>query len=175
MTSSANICLFFCVSAYLQLDLSRLQNNNAQLIRLTTKLQMNKPEQAVLYICSTCRYSEQEKDFENLTGGEHLYQHVIALAPEILAEDRYQNAYTIKQIACLMGCERHCNVHFRSPSKISYVAGKFEPTQQSAQAILEHFAKYMDQADGQVPFRQWPQGMKGGHFVARIPAFTDDY
>ena len=163
------------LSRYLQLDLSGRQNNNAQLILLIVKLQMTKPEQAVLYICSTCRYSEQDKLFDDLTGGEHLYQHVLAMAPEILKEERHQQAYKIKQIECLMGCERHCNVHFRSPSKISYVAGKFEPTAQSAQAILEHFAKYMDQADGQVPFREWPQGMKGGHFVARIPAFTDDF
>ena len=133
------------------------------------------PEHAVLYICSTCRYSEQDKELNGITGGEYLYQHITELAPEILSESRYQGAYTIKQIACLMGCERHCNVHFRSQNKISYVVGKFEPNAYSARAILEHFAKYIDQADGQVPFREWPQGMKGGHFVARIPAFTDDY
>ena len=132
-------------------------------------------EHAVLYICSTCRFSEQEKEFEGLTGGEYLYRHIVALAPEFLSEKHHQGAYTIKQIACLMGCERHCNVHFRSQNKISYVAGKFAPNEDSARTILEHFAKYMNSEDGQVPFRQWPVGMKGGHFVARLPAFTDDY
>ncbi len=80
--------------------------------------------------------------------------------------------YEIRDTRCLMACTEHCNVHLRAPGKICYIAGRFAPTTESAEAIVSYFGQYLDSATGQVPYRSWPQGMKG-HFIARVPPFPD--
>ena len=71
-----------------------------------------------------------------------------------------------------MACDHHCNVHLRAPGKITYVAGRFAPTSESAEAIIKYFEKYLDSETGQVPYRSWPAGMKG-HFISRTPPFEE--
>lgn len=43
----------------------------------------------------------------------------------------------------------------------------FEPTSEDAQAIVDYAKLHKDSDSGQVPYRQWPQGIKG-HFTSRI-------
>jgi predicted metal-binding protein len=45
----------------------------------------------------------------------------------------------------------------------------FKPSEASAEAIVEYAELHAASETGRVPFKQWPQGVKG-HFVARIPA-----
>ena len=113
-----------------------------------------------IFVCDTCRYSEEEKARDGRTGGELLAGHVEALAGEDLL---------VRRQSCLMGCERHCNVSVAAPGKITYVIGRFAPDREAAEAIVGYARLHAASETGRVPFREWPQGVKG-HFVARIPA-----
>jgi len=75
----------------------------------------------------------------------------------------------LQRTRCLMACERHCSAALRAPGKITYVFGGFEPEAEAAAALLDYATRYADSETGQVPFRQWPAGIRG-KFVARIPA-----
>ena len=65
-----------------------------------------------------------------------------------------------------MGCERACNVIVQGAGKISYSLGMFDATPSDAQAIVDYAVMHSESETGQVPFRQWPIGVKG-HFVSR--------
>lgn len=114
-----------------------------------------------IIVCDTCDYSMLEKLHEGKTGGEVLAEHV-----ERIAEDK---DVVVKRQSCLMGCERHCNIAIQAEDKMTYVLGKFDPNEISAEAIVEYAERYGESETGQVPYKQWPQGVKG-HFVARIPS-----
>ena len=116
-----------------------------------------------IIVCDTCRFSVEEKCApDGRTGGE-----IFAEAVEQVANG--VEGIEIRRQSCLMGCERHCNTAIAAPGKLTYVLGKFEPETASAEAIVEYAQLHRDSETGQVPFKQWPQGVKG-HFVARIPA-----
>lgn len=74
---------------------------------------------------------------------------------------------TVKNHSCLMGCDFACNVTIQAHGKISYVIGEFEPSEQAADAIVDFATKYSQSETGQVPYKTWPEGVKG-HFRARV-------
>ena len=74
----------------------------------------------------------------------------------------------IETQACLWNCKRHCSVFLRDDERVSYFTGDHEPTRAQAEAILDWFSMHGASETGEVPFRQWPEGMRG-HFIARIP------
>lgn len=115
-----------------------------------------------IFVCDTCAYSSDEKVHEGKSGGEWLADSVEACA-------RSHPDLTVRRHSCLMGCDRHCNVALSSDGKITYVLGRFEPTEDAAAAIVEYAGLYAASETGVVPYKQWPLGVKG-HFVARIPA-----
>ncbi len=116
-----------------------------------------------IIVCDTCNYSVLEKIHDGKTGGEMLAEEV-----EALAEAR---GLPVRRVSCTMGCEFHCNVVIAAPGKLTYVLGSFTPDAESADAIVEYAERHRESETGQVPFKQWPQGVKG-HFRARIPAVT---
>lgn len=73
-----------------------------------------------------------------------------------------------RRVSCTMGCERACNVTVQGTAKLNYTLGKFEPTAEAAEAIVGWALLHAQSESGQVPYRQWPQGVKG-HFVTRHP------
>lgn len=116
-------------------------------------------------VCSTCRVSADEReDSQGRRGG--------ALLAEALRERQTQDpdlsGVAVEEMPCLFACQRHCVVHIRAPGRIGYVLGDFTPDGESAQAILEYAALQAASDHGQVPYRQWPQGVKG-HFITRTP------
>ncbi len=74
----------------------------------------------------------------------------------------------VRRTACLMGCTHSCNVAVQAAGKLSYTLGRFAPTADAAEAIVEWAGLHAQSETGQVPYRQWPQGVKG-HFVTRHP------
>ncbi|MGE4612305.1 MAG: DUF1636 domain-containing protein [Paracoccaceae bacterium] len=116
-----------------------------------------------IIVCDTCDYSLLDKLHNGKTGGEILAEHVERIAAS--------TAITVRRQSCLMGCERHCNIAIQGDGKLTYVLGKFNPTAESAEAVVEYAERHAESETGQVPFKQWPQGVKG-HFVARIPSLT---
>jgi predicted metal-binding protein len=117
-----------------------------------------------LVFCTTCRYSPEEREGpDGLTGGETLARHMEA----VLAERGRQNIAVERQ-ACLWNCTRPCSVILRDTERFTYVTGSHVPTQVQAEAILTWFDLHGESSTGEVPFRAWPQAMRG-HFIARIP------
>ena len=47
------------------------------------------------------------------------------------------------------------------------------PERESAEAIIAWFDLHGGSEAGWVPFRQWPDGMRG-HFIARLPGVKDE-
>lgn len=116
---------------------------------------------AKLYVCDTCAFSAEEKLRDGRSGGEILGNHVARLTAKTPAVEFVPHS-------CLMGCEHSCNVALQCPGKITYVIGAFRPTVESAEAIVAFAEKYAASETGRVPYREWPQGVKG-HFIARVP------
>jgi predicted metal-binding protein len=112
-----------------------------------------------IVVCTTCRFApDQPHGPDGRTGGQTLLVQLRKLAAGV----------KISEQACLWGCNRPCNVFMRDSERFCYFAGGFAPTAQSAEAILAWFALHGATVDGQVPFRTWPDAMRG-HFVARVP------
>ena len=116
-----------------------------------------------IVMCSTCRHSPAEKVGPGgLTGGETLIAHMRAAIAQRASDVGLQTQ------ACLWNCKRHCSVILRDDARFTYFTGGHEPTRAQADAILDWFAAHGETATGEVPFRLWPDRMRG-HFIARIP------
>ena len=117
-----------------------------------------------IVICSTCKFSATEKTgSDGRTGGEMLISHMLE------AVTARGLAVPVTAQACLWNCKRHCSVVLRDSHRFSYVTGDHPPTRQQAEAILDWFERHGQSETGEVPFRQWPDAMRG-HFIARLPA-----
>jgi predicted metal-binding protein len=75
---------------------------------------------------------------------------------------------SIVEQSCLWNCTQSCSVVIRDSERYSYVTGRHAPTEQQAEAILAWFDMHGNTETGEVPFRDWPDAMRG-HFIARIP------
>jgi len=112
-------------------------------------------------VCNTCRVSAEERETpDGVRGGALLAAALRAIAPG--------SGVAVQEMPCLFNCAQHCSIHLRAPGKIGYVLGRFEPTAQAARAILDYAVAYAASAEGVVPYRQWPEGVKG-HFIVRVP------
>lgn len=115
--------------------------------------------------CNTCRLSaEQREDADGVRGGALL---VAALEAAKVADPRYGDV-AIQQMPCLFSCTEHCSIQLRAPGKVGYLLGRFTPDAEAARAILDYAVHYAESEHGRVPFKHWPQGIKG-HFIARTP------
>lgn len=118
-----------------------------------------------LIVCNTCRWSADEReDAEGVRGGARMFEALVAAAKD----DERLSSLEIQQMSCLFNCSQYCSIHLRGPGKIGYVLGKFEPTAEAALAILDYVAAWLESEEGVVPYRQWPEGVKG-HFIVRTP------
>lgn len=116
-------------------------------------------------VCNTCRLSaEAREDDQGRRGGALLEQALRA----VQAADPELQGVAIQAMPCLFACTRSCTVHIRAPGKVGYVLGDFSADAEAARAILEYAAAHAASDKGRVPFRQWPQGVKG-HFITRTP------
>lgn len=114
----------------------------------------------VITVCDTCRRAERKELKDEPSCGEDLLAEIRRVAEASSVE--------VRQVSCLMGCERACNVAISAPGKLTYVLGRFDPTTEAAEGIVEYAQGHGESETGAVPFRQWPLAVKG-HFVARVP------
>ncbi|MDV3458953.1 DUF1636 domain-containing protein [Sphingomonas sp. HF-S4] len=115
--------------------------------------------------CKTCRYSADARDdAQGVRGGVRL----VAALREVQAGDTRYAGIAVQEMPCLFACQDHCTVHLRAPDKVGYVLGRFAPDEQSARAILDYAVHYAASDFGRVPFKEWPEGVKG-HFITRTP------
>lgn len=116
-----------------------------------------------LIMCTTCRHAADAKfGPDGRTGGETLIAHM----HEAIAARGLD--LPVQEQACLWNCKRHCSVILRDEARFTYMTGDHAPTRAQADAILDWFTLHGETATGEVPFRQWPDAMRG-HFIARIP------
>ena len=116
-------------------------------------------------ICDTCKRTGWEETGMEKTDGEALAEMIEAAA--IGATD-----VKTRRVSCTMGCDRACNITVQANGKINYSLGTFEPNESDATAIVEYAGKHAASETGQVPYREWPQGVKG-HFVTRHQPLPD--
>ena len=112
-------------------------------------------------VCNTCRVSAEERETpDGMRGG--------ALLAAALREAAAGTGVAVQEMPCLFNCGQHCSIHLRAPGKIGSVLGRFEPTAEAARAIIDYAVAYAASDEGVVPYRQWPDGVKG-HFIVRVP------
>ena len=120
----------------------------------------------VITICETCKREDwKEKGLKESDGFE--------LAQLIEKSSVTEEKVITRRHSCLMGCDHGCNVTIQDNKKLSYVLGNFKPTSEDAEAIILYANLHANSTNGQVPYREWPQAIKG-HFVARIPPIKDN-
>lgn len=113
-----------------------------------------------ILICDTCKRPGHDETAPDCDGAR--------LAGLVEAAIAGQTGLRVRRHSCLMGCGKGCNLAIRAPGKLTYVLGDFEAVADHADAIAEYARLHAASDTGQVPFRQWPQGVKG-HFVSRLP------
>ena len=113
-----------------------------------------------LIACATC--GGADRDEHGQTRGERLLRQLDASVTEA------DTSVTLSSVRCLWACKRSCAVHLRSPGRAGYVLVELTPTAETARALLDYAALYGESVDGGVPFKQWPQPLRG-HFMCRIP------
>ena len=109
-------------------------------------------------ICESCKQPDWAERGQEKTDG-------MAFAELIEADAIAKNIRT-RRVSCTMGCERACNVIVQANGKVGYSLGKFPVTTDKAQAIVDYAMMHQASETGQVPFREWPTGIKG-HFISR--------
>ena len=120
----------------------------------------------LITICDTCKQNDWEVRGVETTDGE-------VLADLIEAAAAGRDGVKTRRHSCLMGCTRACNVAIQGAGKLNYTLGMFDPTPEAAQAVVDYAALHSESDSGQVPYRQWPQEVKG-HFVTRHPPMSGD-
>jgi predicted metal-binding protein len=117
-----------------------------------------------LVLCNSCKFPDGRKVAEDgRTGGQTL----IDALRSVLAGQGRSDVDVVEQ-SCLWNCTQSCSVAIRDSERFSYITGRHVATMEQAEAILQWFDKHGETTTGEVPFREWPDAMRG-HFVARIP------
>jgi predicted metal-binding protein len=116
-------------------------------------------------VCETCKCTGWDAETTPKTDGETLAELVEHAALGF-------SNLTVRRHACLMGCDFACNIAIQADGKLNYVLGKFNPTIEDADGIVAYANLHADSEKGQVPYREWPQAIKG-HFRARLPVLDN--
>jgi predicted metal-binding protein len=120
---------------------------------------------AEIVACSTCGGAAHELD--GRSRGEQLIERL----RRTLAE-RGDSGVDVASVRCLWACKRSCAVLLRSPGRAGYVIVELEPSDTSARALLDYAGLYLRTEDGAVPYKTWPEALKG-HFHCRVPNPSD--
>lgn len=117
-------------------------------------------------ICDTCKREGWEIGPMQKTDGE-----VLAALVEAAAAGHHD--LRTRRVSCLMGCAHGCNVAIQAKGKLCYTLGRFAADQEAAKGIVDYAQRHAASESGQVPYRDWPQAVKG-HFVTRHPPLPAD-
>jgi len=117
-------------------------------------------------ICDTCKRDGWDAGDMAQTDGE-------ALADLIETAASGLKDVKTRRVSCLMGCKNACNVAIQGDGKLNYTLGGFFPETNAATGIVGYAMAHAQSETGQVPYREWPQAVKG-HFVTRHPPLPTD-
>ncbi len=116
-------------------------------------------------ICDTCKRPDWESRNVEQTDGEVLAAMIEAAAVGV-------TGVRTRRHSCLMGCGKGCNLAIQAEGKLTYVLGGFEALADHAAGVVDYAHLHHESPTGQVPFRSWPQAVKG-HFVSRLPVLNE--
>ena len=122
---------------------------------------------SLITVCDTCKREGWDPEADPRTDGERFAEMIerhAARVPQVRT----------RRHSCLMGCTHGCNIAVQAEDKISYVLGRFDPSDEAASGIVDYARLHAESDTGQVPFRSWPTAVKG-HFVARLPLMPDGH
>lgn len=117
-------------------------------------------------ICDTCKRDGWNDGDMAITDGE-------ALAALVEAAATGLTSIKTRRVSCLMGCTRACNVAIQGHGKLNYTLGAFAPSHDAASGIVTYAQAHAASDTGRVPYRDWPETIKG-HFVTRHPPLPED-
>lgn len=117
-------------------------------------------------VCDTCKRDDWDERAPGITDGEVLSDLIEQAASG-------QNNLNVRRVSCLMGCSHGCNVAVQGAGKLNYTLGNFAPQAEDAEGIVAWAALHALSETGQVPYKTWPQAVKG-HFITRHPPLPDD-
>ncbi len=117
-------------------------------------------------ICDTCKRDGWETGDMVQTDGERMAD-MIETAATGLSEVK------TRRVSCLMGCKKACNITIQAQGKLNYTLGEFEPVTDAASGIVAYAIAHAQSETGRVPYRDWPEAIKG-HFVTRHPPLPTD-
>lgn len=115
--------------------------------------------------CNTCRVPGEGQAGDS---GKRSGARLVEALRAVQASDPAYEAVAVEEMPCLFACGESCTVHLRAAEKVGYVLGRFTPDEGAARAILDYAVLYAESDAGQVPYRDWPEGVKG-HFLTRMP------
>jgi predicted metal-binding protein len=116
-------------------------------------------------VCDTCRRAADTPE-GLLSDAPPVRTDGADLAALVEAAAAGTDSVRVRRHACLMGCARACNVTIQGHGKLGYTLAGFTADAETAAALVAYAAAHADSATGQVPYRDWPQPVKG-HFVSR--------
>ena len=120
----------------------------------------------IITICETCKREGWADRKVSETDGLKFAK----MIEQISTNDRIVST---RRHSCLMGCKNGCNVIIQGNEKLRYALGNFAPDAESATALVNYAKLHAESSNGQVPYKSWPDKIKG-HFVARIPPVRKD-
>jgi len=119
---------------------------------------MSKTDSIELLVCTSCRAGRAELDNEKRQGTV-LFE---AIKQEALPEN-----IKLTAVSCLANCDHGCSIVLRGENRWTYVYGNLDPAQH-IETILNGASRYLDAADGRVPWRERPEHFRK-NCIARIP------
>lgn len=121
-----------------------------------------------IVVCDSCKRIGVD-GVEDPGAGLALHASVLDALAALAPEDRAR--LSVRRFSCLMNCSRGCSAAVagtQGPEKVAYVLGEFAPGPEAAEALIAYALGHVASETGVVPFKTWPQGVKG-KFVARVP------
>lgn len=116
---------------------------------------------ATLIICTSCGYDADQP--QATRPGQQFADALSQALQENQSKDLCLQTYT-----CLMACQHQCTAQLRSQNKIGYTLGSLSANDEAVSGLLRFCNLYQQSATGQVPYKEWPEIIKG-KFIARFP------
>lgn len=117
---------------------------------------------AILFVCQSCRLSEQNGE-NNPADGALLLKQLLTLHQQ----GSRQSELEIQPVGCLWTCSQACAVALQCSNKCTYLFTHL-PSLESADALMQFSELYLDSAHGNIPWKQIPAVLKT-ETIARLP------
>lgn len=116
-----------------------------------------------LFVCTLCRFSKTEKEYEGLRGGQHLFNTLSEKLEEF--GDRLQ----VEPVKFMAACDRACAVAFTGANKHTFIFSDLHPLE-AATDVSQFCQQYLEHPTGAVPYQKRPEAIKRKLFVVLPPS-----